>query len=299
MSTTEMLLTKTFLRSSNVLRSSGLHIRQSAVNFSFNRTSFLSRRNISNIGIQNGPFSPFKAYVGLPKKNKSVSCVKTTTQARNLFIQTESTPNVDSLKFKPGMPVMSGSSTIEFHSYRDATPSPLAKQLFKIPGVQSVFYGPDFITVSKEPDANWKYLKPDIYGAITDHFTSNQPLLTEDNAPKDTQISDEDSETVVMIKELLDSRIRPTIQEDGGDIEYVGFEDGTVKLKLKGACRTCDSSVVTLKNGIENMLKFYIEDVKSVEQVLEEHEKISNDEFDKLEKSLEMDSNSGNVKLRN
>ena len=127
-----------------------------------------------------------------------------------------------------------------------------------------------------------------------DHFTSKEPLLLDAIEipldPIDTQIHPDDSETVVMLKELLDSRIRPTIQEDGGDIEYCGFENGIVKLKLKGACRTCDSSVVTLKNGIENMLMHYIAEVKGVEQVLDEVDAVSEKAFKKLEDSLDQAS---------
>lgn len=174
-----------------------------------------------------------------------------------MFIQTETTPNMDSLKFKPGVAVLQGEvSTFEFTTGRQALASPLALRLFRIDGVQSVMFGPDFITITKDADASWQLMKPDIYSAIMDFFASGQPILKEGalDLPKDTEVTEEDSEVVAMIKELLDTRIRPTIQEDGGDVEYKGFEDGVVKLLLKGACRTCDSSVVTLKNGIENML---------------------------------------------
>lgn len=207
------------------------------------------------------------------------------SQSRTLFIQTEATPNADSIKFKPGHQVLPSTQTIEFHSITATHSSPLARTLFRIPGIQSVLYGPDFITITKDSETTWNHIKPDIYGAITDHFTSGASLFNSDaemSVPSDTMIQPGDDETVVMIKELLESRIRPTIQEDGGDIEYMGFENGIVKLKLKGACRTCDSSVVTLKNGIENMLKFYIEDVEGVEQVLEEHEELAKKEFEKV-----------------
>ncbi|KAI9352637.1 hypothetical protein BDR26DRAFT_849605 [Obelidium mucronatum] len=159
--------------------------------------------------------------------------------------------------------------------------SPLAKRLFRIDGVKEVFLGPDFITITKQEDAEWPLLKPDVYSSIMDHYSSGQPPV-----PADTMIQPEDSEVVAMIKELLDTRIRPTIQDDGGDVEYMGFENGVVKLKLKGACRTCDSSVVTLKNGIENMLMHYVPEVTTVEQVFDEMETISNNEFQKLEKAL-------------
>ncbi|KAJ3042471.1 hypothetical protein HDV00_007242 [Rhizophlyctis rosea] len=207
-----------------------------------------------------------------------------------MFIQTEQTPNTDSLKFKPGVPVLP-TSTAEFLTARDSLSSPLAAALFRIDGVQSVFFGPDFITVTKEPEHAWQIMKPDIYASIMDHFASGQPIMREDGGEElrrnDTEILPEDSDTVIMIKELLDTRIRPTIQEDGGDIEYKGFENGIVKLKLKGSCRTCDSSVVTLKNGIENMLMHYVPEVEGVEQVLDEVEAIAQEEFKKFERSLE------------
>lgn len=204
-----------------------------------------------------------------------------------MFIQTEQTPNDDSLKFIPGTPVL-GNGTAEFLDVRSSMKSPLAKQLFQIEGVAGVFFGPDFITISKESTAEWQLMKPDIYSAIMNHFTSGQPIVfdEEDLAASDTTIHPDDPEEVQMIKELLDTRIRPSIQEDGGDIEYCGFENGIVKLKLKGSCRGCDSAVVTLKNGIENMLMHYIPEVQGVEQVIDENESVALQEFDKLEKKL-------------
>ncbi|KAI8636078.1 scaffold protein Nfu/NifU N terminal-domain-containing protein [Parasitella parasitica] len=208
-------------------------------------------------------------------------------QVRTMFIQTEQTPNDDSLKFIPGVPVL-GSGSAEFLDVRSSMKSPLAKQLFHIDGIAGVFFGPDFITISKEESAEWQLMKPDIYAAIMDHFASGQPIVynAEDLAANDTAIHPDDSEEVQMIKELLDTRIRPSIQEDGGDIEYCGFENGIVLLKLKGSCRGCDSSTVTLKNGIENMLMHYIPEVQGVEQVIDENEEIALQEFDKLEKKL-------------
>ena len=207
---------------------------------------------------------------------------------RTMFIQTEITPNQDSLKFKPGVPVMADGSTAEFLSGNSATVSPLAKKLFQIEGVRGVFFGPDFITISKDQDTPWQLMKPDIYANIMDFFSSGQPILTEAQTPSDTEIKEDDPEVVQMIKELLETRVRPAIQDDGGDIEYKGFDNGIVKLKLKGACRSCDSSVVTLRNGIENMLMHYIPEVTCVEQVLDEEELISQREFEKLEKKLGM-----------
>jgi NFU1 iron-sulfur cluster scaffold homolog, mitochondrial len=190
-----------------------------------------------------------------------------------MFIQTETTPNDDSLKFIPGVDVMT-EGTAEFVDTRSALASPLAIRLMGIDGVTAVFYGPDFVTVSKENDVQWAVVKPEVYATLMEHFSSGSPLFRseEDRAnagPQDTRILDTDSETVAMIKELLDTRVRPAIMEDGGDIEYRGFtDDGIVQVKLKGSCRGCSSSTVTLKSGIERMLMHYIPEVKGVEQVL-------------------------------
>jgi Fe-S cluster biogenesis protein NfuA len=208
-------------------------------------------------------------------------------KVRSMFIQTEQTPNDDSLKFIPGTAVM-GSGSAEFLDVRASMKSPLAKQLFHIDGIAGVFFGPDFITISKDSVAEWQLMKPEIYAVIMDHFASGQPIVynQEDLSANDTAIHPDDSEEVQMIKELLDTRIRPSIQEDGGDIEYCGFDEGIVKLKLKGSCRGCDSSTITLKNGIENMLMHYIPEVQGVEQMIDEDEAVSLQEFDKLEKKL-------------
>lgn len=189
-----------------------------------------------------------------------------------MFIQTETTPNDDSLKFIPGVPVMQDGSA-EFLDTRSALRSPLAIRLMGIEGVTAVFYGPDFVTVSKDSDTQWAVVKPEIYSILMEFFSSGQPLFRSEEdreaaGPQDTRILDTDSETVAMIKELLDTRVRPAIQEDGGDIEYRDFTDeGIVQVKLKGSCRGCDSSTVTLKSGIERMLMHYIPEVKGVEQV--------------------------------
>lgn len=177
-----------------------------------------------------------------------------------MFIQTETTPNPSALKFIPGTAVLpEGAGSVEYMDGRDTHSSPLARKLFAVDGVRSVFYGPDFITVTKSEDAQWPFIKPEVFSLITETLTSGEPVVTEGTrAAEDTQFVEGDSEVVGMIKELLDTRIRPAIQEDGGDIEYRGFENGTVKLKLRGACRTCDSSTVTLKNGIESMLMHYV-----------------------------------------
>uniref|UniRef100_A0A3Q3VMW6 NFU1 iron-sulfur cluster scaffold homolog, mitochondrial n=1 Tax=Mola mola TaxID=94237 RepID=A0A3Q3VMW6_MOLML len=192
---------------------------------------------------------------------------------RTMFVQTQDTPNPNSLKFLPGCKVLE-SGTMNFDSPRGAHCSPLARQLFRIDGVKGVLLGPDFITISKSnADMEWKVIKPDVFATIMDFFTSGLPVVDEDSKPSvDTAPSDDDDEVVAMIKELLDTRIRPTVQEDGGDVLYRGFEDGIVKLKLQGSCTSCPSSIITLKNGIQNMLQFYVPEVESVEQVKDEEE---------------------------
>ncbi|KAL3520876.1 hypothetical protein ACH5RR_019025 [Cinchona calisaya] len=193
-------------------------------------------------------------------------------QRRTMFIQTQATPNPLSLMFYPGKPVMEAGSA-DFPNARAAMNSPLAKALFGIDGITRVFFGSDFVTVTKSDDASWDLLKPEIFAAIMDFFTTGKPLIMDSNtlASMDTAIHEDDSETVAMIKELLETRIRPAVQDDGGDIEYRGFdpETGIVRLKMQGACSGCPSSSVTLKSGIENMLMHYVPEVKGVEQELD------------------------------
>lgn len=192
-----------------------------------------------------------------------------------MFIQTQSTPNPASLMFYPGKPVMENGSA-DFPNARSAMSSPLAKALFGIDGITRVFFGSDFITVTKSENNSWDLLKPEIFAAIMDFYTAGQPLFLDlaTAASLDTAIHEDDSETVAMIKELLETRIRPAVQDDGGDIEYVGFDPdtGIVKLRMQGACSGCPSSSVTLKSGIENMLMHYVPEVKSVEQELDAEE---------------------------
>ncbi|KAL3417779.1 hypothetical protein PVAG01_10789 [Phlyctema vagabunda] len=224
--------------------------------------------------------------------------------SRSIFIQTENTPNPDALKFLPNHPILPpglSSPFIEYLNPRSTLappyPSPLAAQLMNIDGITSVFYGADFITVTKAADASWAHVKPEVFSLITEAVTSGSQIvnISEGRAGEDGQegmeedslsYNENDSEVVGMIKELLETRIRPAIQEDGGDIEFRGFEDGNVHLKLRGACRTCDSSTVTLKNGIEGMLMHYIEEVKGVVQVLDQEEEIALQEFAKFEEKL-------------
>ncbi|KAJ6082646.1 hypothetical protein N7499_007520 [Penicillium canescens] len=224
------------------------------------------------------------------------------TSKRTIFIQTENTPNPDvSPEIYPQPPrsprrLPNHIPRIPFTTLnpRATPPSPLAAKLLDVEGVTSVFYGADFITVTKAGDANWAHIKPEVFSIITQAVTSGETIVTTVEAGADGEESVEDSlsynedddEVVGMIKELLETRIRPAIQEDGGDIELRGFEDGIVMLKLRGACRTCDSSTVTLKNGIESMLMHYIEEVKGVEQVMDEEEVVSMHEFARFEEKL-------------
>ncbi|KAK9829076.1 hypothetical protein WJX72_003764 [[Myrmecia] bisecta] len=210
-------------------------------------------------------------------------------QRRGMFIQTQPTPNPSSLMFQPGQQVMEG-GTYECSSAREAMKSPLAKRLFIIDGITSVFFGSDFVTVTKSDDSSWQVLKPDIFAAIMDHFASGDPLFTdEQTGASDTAIHPDDSEVVALIKELLETRIRPSVQEDGGDIQYRGFDEatGTVTLKMQGACSGCPSSAVTLKGGIENMLMHYIPEVKQVvEDKPDEYENVGTAEFQRMEAQL-------------
>jgi Fe-S cluster biogenesis protein NfuA len=186
-----------------------------------------------------------------------------------MFIQTEPTPNPATLKFIPGRVVLDG-GTLEFTSREAASRSPLAERLFGVPGVTSVFYGSDFVTVTKD-SSDWQHLKPSILGAIMEHYMSGAPLLTDgvaasdEAADEDDEFFDaEDAETVATIKDLIETRVRPAVAADGGDITFRGFKDGIVYLNMKGACSGCPSSTATLQHGIQNLLKHFVPDVVEV-----------------------------------
>lgn len=227
--------------------------------------------------------SPLPAFAAgsrpfLPSARSALPGVPNALGRRTIFIQTEGTPNPDALKFLPNHRILPENIPTPFIEYLNPRstiappyPSPLAAQLMNIDGVKAVFYGADFITVTKDADANWAHIRPEVFALITEAVTSGQKIVSlaekkdgegaagAAGEEMDSLAYDEnDSEVVGMIKELLETRIRPAIQEDGGDIEYRGFENGNVMLKLRGACRTCDSSTVTLKNGIEGMLMHYV-----------------------------------------
>ncbi|MBV8777284.1 MAG: NifU family protein [Alphaproteobacteria bacterium] len=182
-----------------------------------------------------------------------------------MFIQTEQTPNPATLKFLPGCPVMS-SGTANFPDAASAAArSPLAERLFALPEVGGVFLGGDFITVTKSGGSDWLDLKPAVLTAIMDHFTSGQPVVTGEQRANDADA--EDDEVVAAIKELLETRVRPAVAQDGGDIIFEDFEDGIVYLHMQGSCSGCPSSTATLKAGIENMLRHYIPEVLEVRAV--------------------------------
>jgi Fe-S cluster biogenesis protein NfuA len=181
-----------------------------------------------------------------------------------MFIQTEATPNPATLKFLPGRPVLDN-GTLDMRDRAEAANSPLAERLFDISGIGGVFLGSDFIAVTKN-DGDWQQLKPAILGAIMEHFMSGEPVVTGggESAAEDEFFDDKDSETVTTIKELIETRVRPAVANDGGDITFRGYKDGVVYLAMKGACSGCPSSTATLRHGIENLLRHYVPDVTEV-----------------------------------
>jgi Fe-S cluster biogenesis protein NfuA len=182
-----------------------------------------------------------------------------------MFIQTEQTPNPATLKFLPGRPVMD-SGTADFPSADSAKRSPLAERLFGVDGIAGVFLGSDFVTVTKAGDKDWQMLKPAVLGVIMEHFTSGRPVITADATASAAE--GEDNEITAQIRELLDTRVRPAVAQDGGDIVFHKFEDGVVYLHMQGSCSGCPSSTATLKAGIENMLRHYIPEVTEVRAVM-------------------------------
>ena len=189
-----------------------------------------------------------------------------------MFIQTESTPNPATLKFLPGETVL-GRGTADFPDAASAQRSPLGRRIFAVPGVTGVFLGSDFVTVTKSPEVEWDHIKPAVLGAVMDHFQSGDPVMDGGTAGPSGHAATEDGEDaaiVEQIKELLDTRVRPAVAQDGGDILFNRFdpETGVVWLHMRGACSGCPSSSATLKAGVENMLKHYVPEVTRVEQTL-------------------------------
>jgi Fe-S cluster biogenesis protein NfuA len=185
-----------------------------------------------------------------------------------MFIQTESTPNPATLKFLPGQNVLEV-GTADFPTAETAATSPLATRLFAVDGVAGVFFGIDFVTVTKTEAVEWDHLKPSLLGAIMEHFQSGESVMAADHKPTSghAEHTGENGEIVTQIKELLDSRVRPAVAQDGGDITFHGFERGVVYLHMQGACAGCPSSTLTLKMGIENLLRHYIPEVTEVRPV--------------------------------
>ena len=186
-----------------------------------------------------------------------------------MFIQTEETPNPATLKFIPDGRLVLESGTVEFKNQKQAaTQSPLALQLFEIAGIESIFFGRDFITITKSNKSEWIKIKAEILATIMDFFVMEKPVMFErSSSNQENQSLEGDSDIVKQIKELIEVKVRPAVAMDGGDIIFHSFEDGIVYLVLKGSCSGCPSSTITLKNGIENMLKHYIPEVEAVEQM--------------------------------
>ncbi len=183
-----------------------------------------------------------------------------------MFIQTEETPNPATLKFLPGRDVMGAAPPADFPNAESAKASPLAETLFKVPQVSSVFLGSDFITITKS-EGDWQQLKPLLLTSLMDFFLTGLPVINQATAPEcagDNESEEGDSEIVSTIKQLLDTRVRPAVAQDGGDIVFHGYEDGVVSLTMRGACAGCPSSTATLKHGIENLLKHFIPEITEV-----------------------------------
>jgi Fe-S cluster biogenesis protein NfuA len=186
-----------------------------------------------------------------------------------MFIQTEPTPNPATLKFIPGKTVL-GDGTVDFRDKSEAATSPLAQRLFGVDGVTGVFLGSDFISVTKSEGDEWQHIKPAILGAIMEHYMSGAPTVDDGDTAGEEAAGDydaKDEDTVKTIKELLDTRVRPAVANDGGDIVFQGFKDGIVFLHMRGACSGCPSSTATLRHGIENLLKHFCPDVQEVRPV--------------------------------
>ena len=186
-----------------------------------------------------------------------------------MFIQTEQTPNPATLKFIPGVPV-TGEGTVDFTEPGSAERSPLARRLFDVDGVEAVFLGSDFITVTRGT-VEWHHLKPAVLGAIMEHFTSGEPVLRgeadDGGAAAAPAVDEADRETVAQIVELLETRVRPAVAQDGGDIVFHSYQDGVVMLRMQGSCSGCPSSTMTLKAGIENLLRHFVPEVQEVRAV--------------------------------
>ncbi|XP_063934503.1 NFU1 iron-sulfur cluster scaffold homolog, mitochondrial-like [Zophobas morio] len=204
---------------------------------------------------------------------------------RFISITREITPNPNSIKFFPGKDIIN-SGTVIFNTVEDAKTSPLAKSLLEIKGVKSILYGKNWITVSKFEEYKWNLLEKKIEDTIKEFYSSGISVFVGSLPNEETPVDQLDNETILLIKEILDHKIRPFLQEDGGDVTFVDFKKGVLYLKLEGACGDCPSSTVTLKDGIENMFTFYVPEVKRVEQVKEKYEEVGLETFQNMEEML-------------
>src|SRR5271166_1140140 len=206
-----------------------------------------------------------RVFILVPRRGRAYLLVR---GADPMFIQTEATPNPATLKFLPGRVVME-EGTFEARDAADAERSPLAKALMELPGVSGVFFANDFISVTKS-EGEWQHLRPAVLGVVTEFLLSGAPLIESGGADVVTTgefFDAKDAETVEAIKELIETRVRPAVAGDGGDIIFKGFRDGVVYLKMKGACSGCPSSTATLRHGIQNLLKHFLPDVQAVEPI--------------------------------
>lgn len=232
----------------------------------------------SIIKINKGFFGSFTKNTNLSNRHLNISFKNehliNSISFRNfsIFVKTGETPNPNFLKFYPGKDVMAEGETFDIANKKEALISPLATKLFDVKGVTRIFYGNNYISVGKEELTDWADVKPLIIDEIVKFYSTQSELFTEKPSHEDTDIKEDDSEAVQLIKEIIAARIRPVVQEDGGDIKFITFDetDGTVYLQMKGSCSGCPSSGVTLKNGIEKMLMHYVAEVKSVEEYAED-----------------------------
>ncbi|XP_020785285.1 NFU1 iron-sulfur cluster scaffold homolog, mitochondrial [Boleophthalmus pectinirostris] len=247
----------------------------------------LRTRNLTQIRVPDTSWASYYTETRGQAFRKLQAVTRSTLVSRRaLSIETQDTPNPRSLKFLPGKAVL-GSGTLDFPSPSSAECSTLARNLFDIEGVKSVFFGPDFITLTKsDEEVEWTHIKRDAMETITKFYESGDPVTTGAIHHESSHCEDDD-DIVSLIKELLDTRIRPTVQEDGGDVIFKGFEDGVVKLKLVGSCTGCPSSTVTLRSGIQNMMQFYIPEVDKVEQVEDEVDEVNAKVFEEVERKLQ------------
>lgn len=183
-----------------------------------------------------------------------------------MYIQTKTTPNPNALKFLPGVTINEG-DPISFNNKDDCSSSDLARLLLLVDDVREVFYGFDFITIIKEENGNWDLMKPEILLIIMDYLVMGREILLKDDHDHSSNLKEQDSDIITQIKEIIEHRVRPAVLADGGDIIFQGFEDGIVKVQLRGSCLGCPSSTITLKNGIENILKHYVPEVLMVEEI--------------------------------